>query len=492
MARLHHHLKNAFIPHPGNAYQPHALRRPMLSLYAIGIIAIKVIVVGLVAFYAQLARVSDITPGNIVALSNQAREQQHLSTLTTNPLLTKAAESKATDMTKGQYFAHISPKGVTPWVWFKQAGYSYSYAGENLALDFVTGEDVIAAWLNSPSHRRNLLSTKYKDIGVAVATAKIDGLDSMIVVQMFGSPVPQPATKKVTAPAQTPLPSVAKKQLAATPAPTPEPVVPTKVLGEASQSTPPPPTPPAVPTISTPNGDSLVRTTQPEIVGRAEPGSVVALYVNSQSVATATTDDAGIFSIAPPGMLADGQVTLQVGATARGLSSALSPSRTVTVDTSSPTIEPHQAILLPSYLVDDGYDVSVAVSGQPTSVVLHGGGQSVPLLQHGQTYNGIIPLHSTGTPGLVTVLATDNAGNSVHEVLADPDMFTTGVVASTTGPWIITLKLIFFSRAFLVAFLTLMCLAVIINLAVEWRHQHHPTVVASFLVIFLATTFLLM
>lgn len=481
MAPFHHHLKNALIPHAGNDYQPHLLRRPMLSVYAIGIIALKIIVVGLVAFYAQLARVSDITPTSIIALSNQARQQQHVSTLKTNPLLTKAAESKAADMAKQQYFAHVSPTGVTPWTWFKQAGYSYTYAGENLALDYASSEDVIAAWLNSASHRRNLLSTSYKDIGVAVATAKINGSPSLIVVQMFGAPVPPPATKKVTAPAQTPLPKVAKTQLAALPPP--------KVLGETAQT---PAQPPAVPTVSTPDVDSLVRTAQPEIIGQAEPGATVALYLNGVSVITSVAGSDGIFSLRPPTPLPDGSANVQVSATARGLNSGLSAPRAIQIDTAPPTIEPHQSVLLTSYLVADGYDVTVAVSGQPNSVVLRGGGRSAPLTQHGQTYSGVIPLPSDGTPGLVTVQATDTAGNSINEVVADPDLFTTGVVASTSGPWVTALRLIFFSRTFLVAFLVLMCLGVIVNIAVQWRHQHHPTIVASLLVIFLATTFLVM
>ena len=47
-----------------------------------------------------------------------------------------AAQAKADDMATKGYFAHTSPDGKNSWYWFKQAGYTFTYAGENLALDF--------------------------------------------------------------------------------------------------------------------------------------------------------------------------------------------------------------------------------------------------------------------------------------------------------------------------------------------------------------------
>src|SRR5262249_43474740 len=154
--------------HHGNDYRPHALRSPWIHIYTGVLVGVKIVTILAISLYAGRAQVSDVTPDSIIHLTNQARIQRKLPGLRGSSLLTRAAQSKANDMIRLQYFAHVSPTGVTPWFWFKQAGYSYSYAGENLALDYASSEDVIAAWLQSPTHRSNLLGAKYKDIGVAV------------------------------------------------------------------------------------------------------------------------------------------------------------------------------------------------------------------------------------------------------------------------------------------------------------------------------------
>lgn len=484
MARLHHHLRNAFIPHAGNDYRPHALRRRWIHVYAAVIIGVKIISVVAISLYAGIAKVADVTPASIISLTNQTRQQSKVSTLKANTLLARAAESKAQDMINQQYFAHVSPTGVTPWKWFKQAGYAYTYAGENLALDFISGEDVIAAWLKSPSHRRNLLGTKYKDIGVAVVTGKINGVSSLIVVQMFGAPTPAPATKKVTVPAQTPSPTATKQQIAATPSLT-------KVLGEAV-ATVVPPVAPEVPTIVTPSAESLVRTAQPEVVGRAEPGSVATLYVNGARVATATVDSAGVYALVPSEALAEGATTIQVSATARGLTSGLSALQTVTVDTQPPAVEVQRSLILPSYLVTDGYDAIVEVTGQPLTVAVTSGGRQAQLVAQSNGYIGTIQLPAATVAGAIRVQAADQAGNQVQTILADPGLFTTGVVSSTSGPFVSALRVIFYSRAFMSMFLVALLIMACLNIFVQWRHQHHPTIVASLLVIFLGGTLMIM
>lgn len=488
MVSLRHYLKNTFIPHHGNDYRPHAWRQPWIHIYAGVIVGVKIITVVAIALYAGAARVSDVTPSSVISLTNKARQERKLATLKTNPLLTKAAESKANDMIRQQYFAHISPKGVTPWTWFKQAGYSYSYAGENLALDFVSGEDVVDAWLQSPSHRSNLLGSKYKDIGVAVASGKINGVTSLVVVQMFGAPVPAPATKKVTVPAQTPSPTITKQEIAATPTPPPPTI--TKVLGEEIVSAPP--VAPDVPTIVTPGENSLVRTGQPEVIGRAEPGSTATLYINGTRMATTTVDTTGVYTLVSSESLIDGTTTIQVSATARGLTSSLTDGRKVLIDTQPPSVDVQRSIILPSYLLTDGYDTIVEVSGQPTAVTVTAGAQSVPLVVRADTYIGNIQIPSNLVAGVVRVQAADQAGNQVQTVLADPGLFTTGVVSSTSGPLFDTLRLVFFSRAFMSILLSALLIMACLNIFVQWRHQHHPTVVASLLVVFLGGTIFFM
>jgi len=85
------------------------------------------------------------------------------------------------------YWAHSSPDGTTPWVFIKNAGYEYLYAGENLARGFSSASDVVNAWMNSKAgHRENLLSPNYDDVGFAVVTGTLAGDETILVVQELG------------------------------------------------------------------------------------------------------------------------------------------------------------------------------------------------------------------------------------------------------------------------------------------------------------------
>jgi len=131
---------------------------------------------------------SAITPINIISLTNASRSSLELPTLHENSLLDASAQAKAEDMLANQYFAHTSPAGLTPWSWIKGGGYSYKYAGENLAVHYQEAEDVEAGWMASPTHRANIVDTRYTDIGVGVAQGEYEGFPAVFVVQHFGAP----------------------------------------------------------------------------------------------------------------------------------------------------------------------------------------------------------------------------------------------------------------------------------------------------------------
>jgi len=124
-----------------------------------------------------------------LALTNEVRQQYDLPIVQEDSLLDKAAQEKAQDMLKNKYFDHFSPTGISPWYWIDKSGYDYYYAGENLAMNFLDSEEVINGWLNSPSHKENLLNKDYKDIGIAVLSGDFnnEGINRILVVQMFGS-----------------------------------------------------------------------------------------------------------------------------------------------------------------------------------------------------------------------------------------------------------------------------------------------------------------
>src|SRR5258708_28336998 len=92
-------------------------------------------------------------------------------------------------MFANQFWAHVAPDGTSPWQFFKNAGYQYYSAGENLARDFSNTSDMMAAWMASPTHRANIVNGRFREIGVAVVDGRLLGSDTTLVVQLFGTPL---------------------------------------------------------------------------------------------------------------------------------------------------------------------------------------------------------------------------------------------------------------------------------------------------------------
>ena len=130
--------------------------------------------------------VAQIFPGELIGLTNRDRAFLRLSRLRIDPLLMEAAEMKARHMAENGYFSHGSPDGESPWYWFDLVGYPYSYAGENLALNFEDSKDVEQAWMESALHRENITSQDFSDIGLGLATGTYYGRPDTYVVQRFG------------------------------------------------------------------------------------------------------------------------------------------------------------------------------------------------------------------------------------------------------------------------------------------------------------------
>lgn len=154
-------------------------------------------------FLLRSPNVAAVVSAILVDLANGDRASNQLDALTINPVLVAAAQAKANDMATYGYFAHISPQGVDPWHWFEQAGYKFTYAGENLAVDFSDSAEVNQAWMNSPTHRENILNPKYTEIGIATARGMYEGRLTTFVVQEFGTPAASkvPAATTQTIPA---------------------------------------------------------------------------------------------------------------------------------------------------------------------------------------------------------------------------------------------------------------------------------------------------
>lgn len=147
----------------------------------------------------------------LVDLANSDRGTGALGGLAISPVLTAAAQAKADDMALKGYFAHVSPEGKNSWHWFRQQGYTFLYAGENLAVDFSDSIDVERAWMDSPTHRANILNGNFTQIGIATAQGVYQGRSTTFVVQMFGTPAARAAApvRTVTSPIEPTAPALA-------------------------------------------------------------------------------------------------------------------------------------------------------------------------------------------------------------------------------------------------------------------------------------------
>lgn len=136
--------------------------------------------------------VGAVLPGVVATLTNDEREKYNVAPLSRSAVLDAAAQMKAEHMAAERYFAHESPGGITPWYWFEQAGYVYAYAGENLAIHFQDSDEVVKAWMNSPTHKANVVGPQYTEIGIGTAKGEYQGYPTVFVVQLFGTPAKRP------------------------------------------------------------------------------------------------------------------------------------------------------------------------------------------------------------------------------------------------------------------------------------------------------------
>ncbi|MEV6742664.1 CAP domain-containing protein [Streptomyces sp. NPDC051104] len=105
----------------------------------------------------------------VVALVNSERAKAGCAPLTVNSKLAKAAQAHSADMAAHQNMSHTGSDGSSPGDRITSAGYSWSSYGENIAYGYSTPESVMAAWMASPGHKRNILDCGFKDIGVGLA-----------------------------------------------------------------------------------------------------------------------------------------------------------------------------------------------------------------------------------------------------------------------------------------------------------------------------------
>jgi hypothetical protein len=185
-------FRHLFHPQRSNNHRPRILHPEAYLLFSGFAVLLLLTIFWLPLLNDQAGNVlgfsSTITASEVVTKTNSERQKAGLPPVKVNAQLTEAALAKGQDMLNKQYWAHVAPDGVQPWAFFKTAKYDYSIAGENLARDFSTSEDMLRAWMNSPTHRANIVNPKYQEIGIAVIDGRLQGVETTLVVQFFGTP----------------------------------------------------------------------------------------------------------------------------------------------------------------------------------------------------------------------------------------------------------------------------------------------------------------
>ena len=182
------HLLHLFYPSYRNNHKARLLHTSSLS-FLVGLVVIYQIVLASIPLSGSrvLGYAANISIDEVVSITNSKRAETGAGNLTVSPLLSEAARRKGEHMLANNYWAHVAPDGTEPWKFFGDVGYTYRYAGENLARDFTNATSAVDAWMASPSHKENLLSAKYQEIGAAVVEGDLNGVDTTIIVQLFGT-----------------------------------------------------------------------------------------------------------------------------------------------------------------------------------------------------------------------------------------------------------------------------------------------------------------
>jgi hypothetical protein len=174
-----------FIPSQKNNFTATLLKKKFLAVMAVGILIFNLVVpVNINAAAADQV----LNSNNLVNKHNNERLKNGLSKIKINQQLTLSAQNKANDMLRNNCWSHYCPDGRSPWEYFKDVEYDYIFAGENLAEGFYTIDTVMSAWMNSPTHKENILRDKYTEVGFGFAYGNFqNNTDNLIVVVHFGT-----------------------------------------------------------------------------------------------------------------------------------------------------------------------------------------------------------------------------------------------------------------------------------------------------------------
>lgn len=185
---MRRYIAHLLLPRQRNNYRSKLLHNSSVFVLTLAILLISSAFVYTQRVHPQILGISySISEQELLSYVNKERMDRGLSPLKLNSKLSVAALGKADDMFSHNYWAHYGPDGTTPWSFISKAGYDYLYAGENLAKGYTTSHDAVSAWMDSQTHRDNLLSKQYSEVGFAIKEGYLEGEDTVLIVQMLGS-----------------------------------------------------------------------------------------------------------------------------------------------------------------------------------------------------------------------------------------------------------------------------------------------------------------
>lgn len=186
-------IKHYFLPHRKNNHTPYLLSLPVLAALLILVLLMQTTYnVFASGDFRVLGFSSTIDETELITQTNFERSSHGVGELTIDLELQKSAQLKAQDMLDRDYWSHQTPEGEDPWVFFEEAGYEFSFAGENLARGFITTAGTVAGWMNSEGHRENLLNPTYTEVGFGVVTGEFQGETTTVVVAHYARPKDAP------------------------------------------------------------------------------------------------------------------------------------------------------------------------------------------------------------------------------------------------------------------------------------------------------------
>ena len=124
----------------------------------------------------------------IIRLINIERFHKGVAPVEAHPVLTKAARIRAQEslhLDDTRFISHLRPSGQQWYTVLPEmnlSNVSFGRVSENVARRFSTPDEVVRAWMSSPTHRDNLLSPEWVVTGLGVSKNDWGRID---VVQLF-------------------------------------------------------------------------------------------------------------------------------------------------------------------------------------------------------------------------------------------------------------------------------------------------------------------